>query len=233
MSNSNVETSQNPDELLTEALKGKSENFKNKVLNFAFSSGLSQDDPLFLLLIATGQLEVMLEEAPETLKVLFKSWNHDLANNLEKVEQVAVERQKVAIDRAAQALIHQSLLREGRNIINSVLPASVVFFLIFSVGFISGILMPSWIVGIVGGGYTKVQSSTLTWNELDTMKWGMSNEGQFARNIMNWNRGYLENGECIKDAQKLDIVLTQYNRQGKSGFCLVWTVPPDKRKFAP
>lgn len=226
-----VKTLQTPDDLLAEALKGKSEDFKRRVLDFAFRSGLSQDDPLFLVLVATGQLEAMLEDAPETLQLLFKTWNRDLANNLEKVEQVAVERQKVAIDRAAQALIHESLLREGRNIINSVFPATVVFFLIFGVGFIAGISIPPWITSVLGGGYTQVQSTTLTWKELEVMKWGMSSEGKFARNLINWNRGYLENGECVKDAQRLGVVLSQYQRKAKSGFCLIWTVPAQERKF--
>jgi hypothetical protein len=106
------ETLQTPQDLLAEALKGKSEDFKRRVLDFAFRSGLSQDDPLFLVLVATGHLEVMLEDAPETLQLLFKNWNHELASNLEKVEQVAVERQKVAINRAAHALIHVTELHE-------------------------------------------------------------------------------------------------------------------------
>jgi hypothetical protein len=120
-----VKTPQTPDDLLAEALKGKSENFQRRVLDFAFRSGLSQDDPLFLVLVATGQLEAMLEDAPQTLQLLFKTWNKDLANNLEQVEMVAVERQKVAINRAANALIHESLLREGRNIIYSIFPATI------------------------------------------------------------------------------------------------------------
>ncbi len=228
-----VQILQTPDDLLAEALKGKSEDFKCRVLNFVSRSGLSQDDPLFLVLVATGQLEAMLEDAPETLQLLFKTWNRDLANNLEKVEQVAVERQKVAIDRAAQALVHESLLREGRNIINSVFPATVVFFLIFGIGFIAGISIPPLITGVLGGGYTKVPSNTLTWNELDAMKWGISKEGKFARNLINWNRGYLENGDCIKDAERLGVVLSQYNRKAKSGFCLIWAVPSENRKFIP
>ncbi len=222
-----------PDDLLAEALKGKSESFKTRVLHFAHSCGLSQDDPLFLIMIATGQLEVMLEDAPETLQVLFKTWNRDLASNLEKVEQVAVERQKVAINRAAQALIHESLVREGRNIINSIYPAVIVFFLIFAAGFISGVSIPPWIVGVLGKGYTFVRSNSLTWEELDAMKWAVSSEGKFARNLINWNRGYLENGECLKDVQKLGVVLSQYNRKAKSGFCLIWTKPPQERKFSP
>jgi hypothetical protein len=224
---------QTPDDLLAEALKGKSDHFKRRVLDFASRSGLSHDDPLFLVLVATGQLEVMLQDAPHTLQLLFHTWNKELANNLEQVEQVAIERQKVAINRAAQALIHKSLLREGRSIIYSVVPAAIVFFFIFTVGFIAGVSIPPWITGLLSGGYTKVQSSTLTWNELEAMKWAMSREGKFARNLINWNRGYLDNGECVKDAQKLGVVLSQYNRKGKSGFCTVWVKPPHERKFVP
>ncbi|MEL6462472.1 MAG: DUF6753 family protein [Cyanobacteria bacterium J06641_2] len=232
-SKSKEQTPKTPDELLAEALKGKSEEFKQRVVDFAFRSGLSKDDPLFLVLVATGQLEAMLQDAPETLKVLFKTWNQDLANNLEKVEQVAVQRQKVAINRAAQALIHESLVREGRNIINSIYPAAIVFFLIFGAGFIGGVTIPPWIVGVLGKGYTLVKSDSLTWEEAEAMKWAMSSEGRFARNLINWNRDYLDNKECIKDAQKLGLTLSQYNRKARSGFCTIWVVPPSKRKLAP
>ncbi|MBV6625130.1 MAG: hypothetical protein KI793_19755 [Rivularia sp. (in: Bacteria)] len=232
-SKSKEQTPKTPDELLAEALKGKSEEFKQRVVDFAFRSGLSKDDPLFLIMVATGQLEVMLEDAPKTLQVLFKTWNQDLAKNLEIVEQVAVQRQKVAINRAAQALIHESLVREGRNIINSIYPAAIVFFLIFGAGFIGGVTIPPWIVGMLGKGYSLVKSNNLTWDELNAMKWAMSSEGKFAKDLIDWNRGYLENGECLKDAQKLGVTLSQYNRKARLGFCTIWVVPPDKRKFAP
>ncbi|BAY84468.1 hypothetical protein NIES267_39640 [Calothrix parasitica NIES-267] len=232
-SKSNQEKPRTPDELLAEALKGKSEDFKQRVVDFAFRSGLSKDDPLFLVLVATGQLEVMLEDAPQTLQLLFETWNQDLAKNLETVEQVAVQRQKVAINRAAQALIHESLVREGRNIINSIYPAAIVFFLIFGSGFIGGVTIPPWIVGVLGKGYTLVKSNNLTWDELNAMKWAMSSEGRFAKNLINWNRDYLDNKECIKDAQKLGVTLSQYNRKARSGFCTIWVVPAGKRNFIP
>jgi hypothetical protein len=230
---SDPQKNQTPEDLLAEALKGKTEKFKRRVLDFASKSGLSHDDPLFLVLVATGHLEAMLSEAPDTLQLLFKNWNKDLARNLELVEQVAVERQKVAINRAANALIHEALLREGRNLINSVFPAAILFFFILGVGFIMGVLMPPWITGIIGGGYTKVQSTLLTWNELDAMKWAMSNEGKFAKNLINWNRGYLDNTECVKDAQRLGVVMSQFGRKAKSGYCFVWVLPPEQRKFSP
>lgn len=233
LTSNSVQTPKSPDDLLAEALKGKSEDFKRRVLDFVDRSGLSQDDPLFLVLVATGQLEAMLEEAPVTLQLLFKNWNTDLARNLELVESVAVERQKVAIDRAANALIHKAQLREGGKLLTAVFPAGIFLFFILGMGFIMGILMPPWITGVLGGGYTKVQSTLLTWEELDAMKWATSSEGKFARNLINWNRGYLDNGECVKDAQRLGVILSEYGRKAKSGYCLVWAVPPEQRKFSP
>ncbi|MEL6166449.1 MAG: DUF6753 family protein [Cyanobacteria bacterium J06628_3] len=41
----------------------------------------------------------------------------------------------------------------------------------------------------------------------------------------------MENGECIKDAQRLGVILSQYGRKAKSGHCFVWATPPTKRKF--
>ena len=219
-------------ELLTEALKGKSEEFKKRVLDFAMSYGLSQDDPLFLVLIATGQLEIMLEDAPKNLRLLFKTWNRDLANNLEIVEQVAVERQKVAINRAAHALIRKAQFTESRKLLSSVIPAGLLLFFTLGIGTIMGILMPPWIAGTLSGGYTRVQANTLTWDELEAMKWAISREGKFARNLIDWNRGYLDNGECVRDAQRLGVILSQYGRKAKAGHCVIWATPPQERKFA-
>ncbi len=223
------------DKLLAEALSGKSEEFKRRVLDFALSSGLSQDDPLFLVLVATGHLETLLEDAPDTLQAVFKHWNQDLVKTLELVEQVTVERQKVAIERSAYALIHKALLSEGKKILTSITPATILLVFILGMGFILGMTLPTWmnqrIAGMLGGGYTQVQSNTLTWQELEAMKWATSKEGKFARNLIDWNRGYLDNGECLTDVQRLGVALSYYGRKAKSGHCLIWAVPSEKRKF--
>ena len=108
----------------------------------------------------------MLEDAPKTLRLLFKTWNRDLAKNLEIVEQVAVERQKVAINRAAHALIRKAQFTESRKLLTSVIPAGLLLFFTLGIGTIMGILMPPWIAGTLSGGYTRVQANTLTWDEL-------------------------------------------------------------------
>ncbi|BAY99977.1 hypothetical protein NIES37_39600 [Tolypothrix tenuis PCC 7101] len=81
-----IHTPQTPQNLLAEVLKGKSEEFQRRVLDFAMSCGLSPDDPLFLVLVATGQLEVMLQDAPETLQLLFAMDNQIgiIANEIQK-----------------------------------------------------------------------------------------------------------------------------------------------------
>ncbi len=52
------------DTLLSLALDGQDERFKNKVYELVVELKLDPDDPLFLMLVATGRLELMLEEHP-------------------------------------------------------------------------------------------------------------------------------------------------------------------------
>jgi NADH dehydrogenase/NADH:ubiquinone oxidoreductase subunit G len=57
--------------LLNTLLAGRSNTFKAKVLEIVHRHHLDCDDPNFQILIATGQLEVLLEEAPEKFEELF------------------------------------------------------------------------------------------------------------------------------------------------------------------
>jgi hypothetical protein len=50
--------------LLNTLLTGRSDTFKAKVLEIVYRHHLDPNDPNFQILIATGQLEVLLEEAP-------------------------------------------------------------------------------------------------------------------------------------------------------------------------
>jgi hypothetical protein len=57
--------------LLNTLLAGRSDTFKAKVLEIVHRHHLDCDDPNFQILIATGQLEVLLEQAPEKFEALF------------------------------------------------------------------------------------------------------------------------------------------------------------------
>lgn len=58
-------------ELLDLALEGKSDTFKVKVFEIVRKFKLDASDPSFLLLLSTGQLEVLLEEFPVAFESLF------------------------------------------------------------------------------------------------------------------------------------------------------------------
>jgi hypothetical protein len=212
---------------LDAALEGYGDEFKGRVLDIVHKTGLEPDDPLFLVLAATGRLEVLLEDAPDTLEQLFKNWSRELARNLELVESATVERQKLAIAKAAGELIRKAQISEGQRLLASLVPAAGLLLAILGVGFIMGMSIPPWLAG----GFDPTGPRHLTLNQAETLRWAESGEGKFARNLMQWNRGYLDNKECIKDVQRLKVVLNLDGRRAKSGFCLVWVVPTDKREF--
>ncbi|MBP5974214.1 hypothetical protein HW132_16060 [Brasilonema sp. CT11] len=213
------------DELLAAALVGKSEEFKKRVWDYVDKSGLTPDDPLFLVLVATGRLEVLLEDAPDTLEQLFKNWSKEISRNLELVESATIERQKLAIARAVADLIKKAEQQEAQRLFTSIVPATGLVIAILGLGIILGMSIPPWLEG----GLSEPQRLTI--NQLEALRWAESNEGEFARNLMKLNAGYLDNFECQKDAQSLKVTLTQGNRKASSGFCILWTVPPNERKF--
>lgn len=214
-----------PEDLLTEAMDGKSDEFKRRVMDFVGKSGLEPDDPLFLVLVATGRLEVLLEDAPDTLEQLFKNWSRELSRNLSLVESATIERQKLAIAKAAGELIKKAEQQEARRLFTSIVPAAGLVVAILGLGFILGMSIPVWL----GGGLSEPQR--LTFTQLEALRWAESSEGKFARNLMKWNAGYLDTKECLKDPQRLKVTLNLDGRKGLSGFCVVWTVPPNERKF--
>ncbi|MGI2909013.1 DUF6753 family protein [Tolypothrix sp. VBCCA 56010] len=212
---------------LDAAFEGYGDEFKGKVLDIVTKTGLEPDDPLFLVLAATGRLEVLLEDAPDTLGQLFKNWSRELARNLELVESATVERQKLAISKAAGELIRKAQISEGQRLLASLVPTAGLLLAILGVGFIMDMSIPPWLAG----GFDPTGPRHLTLSQAETLRWAESGEGKFARNLMQWNRGYLDNKSCVKDVQRLKVVLNLDNRRAKSGFCLVWVVPADKREF--
>jgi len=215
---------------LDAALEGYGDEFKGKVLDIVTKTGLEPDDPLFLVLAATGRLEVLLEDAPDTLGQLFKNWSRELARNLELVESATVERQKAAIAKAAGELISRAEKQEAERLFTSIFPAAGLVLSILGLGFILGMSVPPWLQGVWGGGYVESNTS-LTFNQLQALRWAESGEGKFARNLMRWNAGYLDTKECLKDPRRLKVTLNLNGRKAYSGFCVVWTVPPNERKF--
>lgn len=235
--NTNDAASKLVDTLIHEVLEGKSESFKRKVLSFVTSCGLSPEDPLLLLLIATGSLEKTLEDAPQALNIHIKTWIKQLSTTLDQIEGVSIQRQQIAVTRAAQELVKETIVntttdfKGSRNLLGMGIVGGLLAILILWIGVCIGATIPVAAREFLGAGYSKTQVDKLTNEEYDAMRWAISKEGKFARNLIDWNRGYLDNGACVADAKRLGISLSDYGREASSGFCIVWAIPPNQRKF--
>ncbi|ELS02712.1 hypothetical protein Xen7305DRAFT_00024300 [Xenococcus sp. PCC 7305] len=65
--------------LLDTILEGKSDQMKARVLEIVIKYGINQDDEaFFLIFVALGYLQVLLETSPVTLEQTFVSFHHDL-----------------------------------------------------------------------------------------------------------------------------------------------------------
>ncbi len=209
------------------ALEGQSDEFKRKVLEIVHLSGLPPDDPTFLTLVATGRLEVMLSDTPQALDRLFKSWITETRRSFELVDHALIERQKLAIATAAADLIRTAERQEAKRFFGSLVPAAGILLAVLGLGFVMGTTVPPWLQG----GYME-KSTKLTYKQYEAMQWAQSKEGQFARNLMKWNKGYLDNLACTQDVRRLNLNLKLDGRPATYGFCAIWVTAPENRKYS-
>ncbi|NJN32748.1 MAG: hypothetical protein HC824_21805 [Synechococcales cyanobacterium RM1_1_8] len=71
----------------------------------------------------------------------------------------------------------------------------------------------------------------LTIEEADLLNWAQSSEGQQARELMRWNSGLLDDRSCEQEVERLGVTLELQGKPARSGFCTLWVVPPEQRRF--
>ena len=207
--------------LLEKLLEGRSEEFKRKVFQLVAQTGYSEGDPLFVILLATGTLQTLLNEKPVEIDEMFNRWFNSITKSMDLVEKEIVERQKEAIAKAAGDLIRKAERIEASRFFTSILPGAIAVGVILVVGFVAGITVPP----VLKGGY--VAGEKLTADEVETLRWANSDEGKYARQLMSWNADYLK--VCNQDVDSLPVKLKMGQREAKKGFCLLWIKPPNQR----
>jgi hypothetical protein len=191
------------------ALEGRSDNFKQKVIDVVRRSGINTKDPLFLVLASLGKFEVLMEEMPGKLDTVVESWTVEIDDKLDKAASVALVQQKSAIAKAAQTLLNKVEKQKTKVIFSSVLPTTLILSGVFCIGIFIGYIIPIW------KGRNSIEPATLTAQEKETLKWALSKEGQFAKNIIKWNSFDLN--VCRSKTEKL------------KGKCVIWVVPDNRR----
>jgi len=215
------------DGFLERLLEDKDDAYRARILHLVLSTGIDPTDPVFLLLVATGRLEVMLEDAPKSLEKLLKTWASEFWRTVELTESVVVERQKEAIASAAQSLIDSSPKPTPTTETTPLRSAPILM-----------VVAASAVAALIGGGVgsrllgaTNVGTGELSAQDSQILKWAHSKDGQLASNLVEWNSDYLKNRRCTKEVQNLGVELTVGDRVATSGFCVLWVVPPDQREF--
>ena len=228
--------------LIEEVLKHQPEEIKQKVRWLVEMSGLRQDDPLFLILLACRINHVLIENAPNDLENCFEINRKRTVEVLEKQRQEFGVAQQKQLERYQQAALDlaESKIRiaiakiledngienkKGKftpRVMGSIL-ASVTAAIALIVGFGAGWSFESAMLG-------KKNLVNLTASELNTLEWAKSKEGIFAKQILDWNED-LYNQHCQKNVRDLNVTIQIGMAKATSGYCWIWTVPPSDRTF--
>jgi hypothetical protein len=215
--------------LLDIALEGQSEEYRRKVLELAFKGKIEPTDPIFLILLATGRLEVLIEESPkpEDFELAFDRWVGRINKTLATYERVAVEKQEGQIAEAVNSLVRQTELTKVATSARSLMVAAGILLTTLGVGALMGWMGVLW----SQGGFAPGEALHLTQEQAEALRWATSGEGKFARNLIRWNSDGLTELECKKDVERLGVTLEVAGRPATSGFCTIWVEPIEKRRF--
>ena len=211
----------NTESLLSEFLEDKDDIFKAKVLNIVVKHGLPRNDPLFLLLFATSSLQVMLEESPSALHLSLEK----ARKTQEEIAHDATQITQSEIAKATRELITKTEALQLSRPSKVLIPGLSLFAIVFGLGLLSGVGLTVSVNQLASSG------RVLSVSEAATLDWANSAEGKYAKNLWEWNKPYLQSGNCLKDMQQLGVKLTFGTQTATEGICALWVVPPNERKY--
>ncbi|MTJ14996.1 DUF2207 domain-containing protein [Anabaena sp. UHCC 0187] len=221
--------------LLDLAIRGKDDAFKARVWEIVVQTGLDPDDPAFLMMIATGRLQVLLEDSPQEMETMFDQWQTQLYEHLQSYEKAAVKGQQKAIAHAVTTLIKHTEFERAIHSVPSLIVAGILLLITATVGGLLGIGAMLW---YQSSNLDPTGSRQLTQQEANALAWTTTNEGKFARNFMEWNRDLLSRDSagqlaCTKEVKRLGVTLEMgaSSKKAVSGFCTLWVQPLNQRKF--
>jgi hypothetical protein len=208
---------------LNKLLEGKDADFQRRVLAVAVEHGLSTSDPLFLIMLSTGQLQVLLEDKPSEFNQLFQRWSEAIYEHLEKAKRTAVSGQEIEIRSMVNRLIKHCESKERSRLV-VMLPAIGLIVAAIGFGVLTGLSVPVWLAG----GYASGKPKLLTVEQVESLRWLKSYQGQLARNIVTWNSESLRNLNCTNNPEQRAVVDNAKGKyiNRKSDYCLLRVKSP-------
>jgi hypothetical protein len=199
--------------LIAMVLEGKTSEERERILQVAYHAGIEGDDPLFAVLLATGQLELLLSKKPKELNLVFDSWQQrwgeelqyadalfeqqssKLRHFIERAEKTlelqsraALDVQSKSISDSVNHLIKKAAYEKVSHDIFALIRAGSILLCAIGIGVVLGLVLPKLNSdnAIANGNAKK-----LTLEEAKALDWGLSEAGRFGRNnpeFMRWAR---------------------------------------------
>ena len=214
--------------LLEKYLDRENPEFVKKVAAIVQQTKLKPDDPLFLIITATSTLRVMLEEAPKNLEATYTACNQSVIDKLDAFESAAVKLTEKKVASILDNLIKKTQISKLQVQLQTALPIGLIFLITLGLGLVLGATFTRWHDSQIAK--DPAGKRQLTLEEANALKWAMSQEGQFAKNLIEWNDSLL-NRECEEEIKTLGVTYRIGNRISVKGFCTIWVVPPSDRSF--
>ncbi len=205
--------------------EGKPESVKARVLEIAYQSGIEPEDPLFVLLAATGSLEVLLDESPKAIKELFETKLQALheeflavAEALKNYEESMMAVQRRAFVKSVEDALKHIEKQKSRQFW-AMLSDNWLFVVVGGATVLGCLLLGGW------GGFRLASPPELdptgprqlSLEEAKALDWALSTEGREAKELWEWNRGTL--------------VVCKANSKELKGRCAIWIKSPTKSSF--
>ncbi len=178
----------------------------------------------------TSQRTQIKQDIGEVL-VLAQQERDKLHQDLAAALKVASQKYLTAVETQANTLIGNagSKLR-GKYLKELLTPVAIVALMLFGLGGLTGWTFHKAAMGELDPAGRR-QLSLEQW---ESLRWAVSQEGQLAHNLIEWNQPNLS--ECIagQGVGNESLAVTGYEKRLiKYGNCALWVVPPGKRQFGP
>ena len=213
---------------LAQLLVGKDAEYQKRVLAVTVQYGLKTNDPLFLVMLAKGQLQVILEDKPKELSGLFDRWSEAIyerletaKHSLEEQKRISLKGLEIEINKTARTLMQQAQQQEQLRW-RTMLPVAGMLLAAIGVGVLLGMAVPVWLQG----GYESGKPRSLTFTEVETLNWAKSPDGKLARNIVKWNSESLINLNCTTNQDQQSYIGKVREQGAVSNYCLLRVKPP-------
>lgn len=228
--------------LMDEVLMHQPHDVQRDVRKLIEISGIQQDDPIFLVLLCCRVTQILLQKAPKELEKSFDNGRRILMGVLEEYSEKIINGQKQYLEDSKKDLLAISSARLD-NAIAKVLENNGVE--VKKGGLtprVKGVIATAITTGIalvLGTGVglsiekaalAKTNTYTLSAKEKVDLDWVQSEEGKFAKKLLEWNDDVIGQ-ECQQKVKDLGITFQVGSAKAVSGFCVLFTESVSKRQF--